>query len=218
MSATPEINRENAQLSTGPKTESGKQRSALNALRHGLTSQIVVMATEDLAAYQRLLKSFHDEYHPKGATEAELVQSLADASWRLNRVAALEANLLTLAAAQAHFPLTEAPTQIQEAMALASCLEAQSKALTNLSLHSQRLARQFERTVVQLRDLQSIRHAHERAALNDLMDIMEMHKSKGRTYHPSEDGFVFSQSEIDRALILRQRDRQARIAYNSASA
>jgi hypothetical protein len=63
-----------------------------------------------------------------------------------------------------------------------------------------------------------IRRAHERAEMYELLNIMEMHKSKGRTYHPSEDGFVFSQPEIDRAITLRKRDRQARIAYNSASA
>jgi hypothetical protein len=34
--ARAEINRATAQHSTGPKTEAGKQRSALNALRHGL--------------------------------------------------------------------------------------------------------------------------------------------------------------------------------------
>jgi hypothetical protein len=33
------INRANSQHSTGPRTESGKQRSSLNALRHGLTAQ-----------------------------------------------------------------------------------------------------------------------------------------------------------------------------------
>src|ERR1700685_2423514 len=91
-----EINRANAQHSTGPKTEAGKKQSSLNALRHGLTGQIVVMPSEDLHAYQLHLNSFTDEYHPKGATESHLVQALADASWRLNRVAALETNLLTL--------------------------------------------------------------------------------------------------------------------------
>lgn len=32
-----EINRANAQHSTGPKTEAGKKQSSLNALRQGLT-------------------------------------------------------------------------------------------------------------------------------------------------------------------------------------
>ena len=37
------INRANAQRSTGPKTEEGKQRSSLNALRHGLTGQTIIL-------------------------------------------------------------------------------------------------------------------------------------------------------------------------------
>ena len=48
--SSPDINRANAQHSTGPKTVAGKQVSSLNALRHGLTSQIVVMPGEALSA------------------------------------------------------------------------------------------------------------------------------------------------------------------------
>jgi hypothetical protein len=176
MSSATEINRANAQHSTGPITEAGKQRSSLNALRHGLTGQLVVMPNEDREAYESHLRSFSAEYEPRGATEAHLVQSLADVSWRLNRVAALETNLLTL---------TFAP------VALVDGVTAQSKALCNLSMHSQRLSRQFERTVAQLRDIQKARRAQEEDQLNDLLDIIEMHKAKGKTYHSSADGFVF---------------------------
>ena len=112
-----EINRANAQNSTGPKTAEGKQRSSLNALRHGQTGQIVVMPTEDLQAYQRHLESFTDEYQPSGATEANLVQALADTSWRLNRVAALETNLLTLGVTHAA-PISDAPQQVRDAMSI----------------------------------------------------------------------------------------------------
>jgi hypothetical protein len=175
MSALPEINRNNAQHSTGPKSEAGKWRSSLNALRHGLTGQVVVMPTEDVAAYRSHVKSFTDEYNPKGATEAQLVQSLADTSWRLNRAASLESDLLTLAAARQPNPLTEAPDEVQAAMAIAAALESQSKALMNLRLHSQRLSRQFERTVTQLRDLQKTRLAAEKDQLNDLVNIIKMH-------------------------------------------
>ncbi|HEV1288082.1 MAG TPA: hypothetical protein VNU44_22340, partial [Bryobacteraceae bacterium] len=200
---------------TGPITEAGKQRSSINALRHGLTGQIVVMPSEDLQAYQRHLAAFADEYHPAGATEAQLVQALADASWRLNRVAALEANILTLAAARQPDPVASAPSQVQEAMALAASYESLSKALASLSLHSQRLSRQFEKTVAQLRDLQKTRLSHESHDMNHLLDIMEMYEEKGEPYDPSEDGFVFTNSQLNRAIRLRNRDRSLTEAYES---
>src|SRR5271163_2464885 len=124
-----EINRANSQHSTGPKTLEGKQKSSLNALRHGLTGQIVVMPTEDLEAYQLHLKSFTDEYHPVGATEAHLVQALADTSWRLNRVAALETNLLLLGSTREFVLLPTSTQQIQDAVSTAAAVETQSKAL-----------------------------------------------------------------------------------------
>jgi hypothetical protein len=93
------------------------------------------MPTEDLLIYQQHHKCFTDEYHPEGATEAHLVQALSDTAWRLNRVAALEANLLTLAASNQPNPFADAPAQVQDAMAIVASLESQSKALANLSLH-----------------------------------------------------------------------------------
>ena len=207
------INRKNSQHSTGPKTEAGKQRSSLNALRHGLTGQIVVMPTEDLAAYQLHLESFADEYHPQGATEANLVQALADTSWRLNRVAALETNLLTLGVTQAS-PIADAPPQVQDAMSIVAALESQSKALANLSMHSQRLSRQFERTVLQLSQLQKARRSQQRQDLDSLIDIMEMSESAGETYDPSTDGFVFSEPQITDRIRTRNRERRAQEAYH----
>jgi hypothetical protein len=148
-----ETNQANAKHSTGPKTKAGKKKSSLNALRHGLTAQLVVMPTEDVDAYVRHLASFNDEYRPVGATESQLVRALADASWRLNRVVALEAHLL------------------------ASPSDDPYKALATLSLHSQRLSRQFEKTVAQLRGLQQTRRAQEK------------HDP------PPNDGFVFSKPQ-----------------------
>lgn len=194
-----EVNRANAQHSTGPKTESGKQRSSLNALRHGLSSKIVVMPNEDLEVYHAHLQSFLDEYQPQGATEAHLVQSLADTSWRQNRIAAIEANVLKFAT-------------------MVVMPENDAKALANLSLHSQRLARQFERTVTQLRDLQKSRRLEQQQDLNTVLDLMEICKSKGETYRPAEDGFVFSPAQITTALRLRNLRRPSENPQKSAAA
>src|SRR5580658_2656503 len=89
------INRANSQHSTGPRTEPGKQRSSLNALRHGLTAQTAVLPTEDPDSYQRHIQQFLDEYQPATATETQLVQEIANTAWRLNRIPFFEAELLS---------------------------------------------------------------------------------------------------------------------------
>src|ERR1700683_3738447 len=89
------INRANSQHSTGPRTDSGKQRSSLNALRHGLTAASPVLPSQDPAAYDPPRRAFFDEYHPATPTETQLVQKLADTSWRLNRIPLLEADLFS---------------------------------------------------------------------------------------------------------------------------
>jgi len=203
MTPTPgraEINRANSQHSTGPRTVIGKENARYNALRHGLTSQMVVMPTEDLEVYQRQLKSFVDEYNPQGATEASLVQALADTAWRLNRIVSIEASLLNLAAIN--------QLDVQPATIVAG-LESQAKSLASLSLHSQRLSRQFERTVAQLHDLQQTRRTQEKQDLNAVLDTMEMYQSKGETYRPSDDGFVFSEQQINQAARTRQLAKAA---------
>ena len=207
MSSSANINRANAQYSTGPTSEAGKHRSSLNALRHGLTGQIVVMPSEDLAAYQRHVKKFTDQYHPADATESQLVQTLADSAWRLNRAAALESNILTLP--------VRGEDAIQDTMAIAAAFEQQSKALANLSLHSQRLSRQFERAVTQLRELQKARRDIEERDMNDLLRILEKHERAGVPYNPSGDGFVFTPAQIHAA---RQKKDRYNKAWNSAKA
>ena len=83
----------------------------------------------------------------------------------------------------------------------------------NLSMHSQRLSRQFERTVIQLRDLQKTRRSQELKGLDSLIDIMEMCESEGETYDRSADGFVFSEQQINEHIRTRNRDRRAEEAY-----
>jgi hypothetical protein len=90
--------RANAVHSTGPRTETGQRRSALNALTNGLTSQTAVLPSEDPAAYQLHCSQFQNEYQPQTPTEIQLVHELADTAWRLNRLPLLEADLFACTA------------------------------------------------------------------------------------------------------------------------
>jgi hypothetical protein len=205
------INRANAEKSTGPRTEAGKQRSKLNALRHGLTGQTVVLPTEDLSAYQRHSKSFLDEYQPQGATETQLTQSLIDTSWRMNRAAAVENNLLSLGIIEHEFDIHTENPQAHAALAMALAFRENSRALSNISIQSQRLVRQFERTLVLLRQLQADRRANEERLLDKAARILKMHKDENLPYEPAEDGFVFSNAQIETFLHRQDRSTQANI-------
>ena len=61
MSATRvriDANRANARLSTGPRTTEGKARSALNALRLGITAKSSVRPGESLDPYQKFTRKY----------------------------------------------------------------------------------------------------------------------------------------------------------------
>jgi hypothetical protein len=93
-----EANRRNAQSSTGPKTEAGKQRSRGNAVRHGLTAQTVIGALEDAKDYMAFEAAIIADYDAQSAVERELVLRLASLMWRLRRATSMETGLLNIQA------------------------------------------------------------------------------------------------------------------------
>src|SRR6476661_11183121 len=66
-------NRLNAQKSTGPRTEEGKQRASLNATRHGLTAQVLTLTSQELQGLQVLIGDFEKQYLPATTQEKHLV-------------------------------------------------------------------------------------------------------------------------------------------------
>ncbi len=84
-------NQRNAQSSTGPKTPEGKQRSAQNATRHGLSSVFAVLPHEDQAAFAQLLEAYRSEFAPKTTHESFMTAQMAESRWRLERTRRFEA-------------------------------------------------------------------------------------------------------------------------------
>jgi hypothetical protein len=87
-------NRLNALKSTGPRTAAGKAKSALNALKHGLTSQSPLLPTEDPAAYNLFAEGYLEELNPQSVEQFNLAQQLITVSWKLNRIPQIEAKVL----------------------------------------------------------------------------------------------------------------------------
>jgi hypothetical protein len=212
-----ETNRANAKHSTGPRTEPGKRRSSLNALRHGLTGHVIVLPSEDHAAYETHTRRLFLDLQPKGALEEQLVQSLTDTSWRINRIAALETSLLALGIHEQSANIETAHPEAHAALAMAAAVREHTRALSNLSMHEHRLSRQFERTLKQLREIQADRCVKEKEQMENAARLLSLHQSEGLPYDPAEDGFVFSNDEIETSLRRTHRIKEANSAYYQAT-
>ena len=91
-----EANRRNALLSTGPRSNDGKQRSSRNALRHGLTAETVIEPIEDAEDYKAFEEAITADYAAETALERELILRLASLLWRLRRATSIETGLLQM--------------------------------------------------------------------------------------------------------------------------
>jgi hypothetical protein len=86
-------NRRNARLSTGPRTPAARARVSLNAVKHGLTGQEVVLPNEDPDEFESLRTGLLADLAPEGDLENALAERIVASSWRLRRVPILEAAL-----------------------------------------------------------------------------------------------------------------------------
>ena len=90
-----EINRRNAQKSTGPRTAEGKERSRFNAVKHGMTARTLVLPGENPEALQRRLDGWAESLKPRNDLEQYLVERAVRVSWQLDRADRAEVARLT---------------------------------------------------------------------------------------------------------------------------
>jgi hypothetical protein len=92
-----EANRQNAQQSTGPRTESGKSNSSRNALTYGLYTRQDYVKPDEREIYRDFCERMLLEMNPDTLVEETLVSEITGASWRLRRCSAVEAELADFA-------------------------------------------------------------------------------------------------------------------------
>src|SRR5947209_4284124 len=90
-------NRRNAKRSTGPKTEAGKARAKLNALKDGSHAKTVipVLPQEDPIELDQRINQWLSDLNPRNDAERDLVTRAANLSWELERARRCETARLT---------------------------------------------------------------------------------------------------------------------------
>jgi hypothetical protein len=135
-------------LSTGPRTEAGKAAIAQNRITHGLAAREFFLITgENPEEFDQLLAEYTAEHQPAGPTEAFLVRELAQAQWKLRRIAEIESGLLDGGGS----PLAE----VFRADA------SESEAILKLSRYENAVRRNWYRALAELR---ALRRESSRAA------------------------------------------------------
>jgi hypothetical protein len=157
-------NRANAQHSTGPRTTIGRSLVSLNAVPTGLPGETVVLSDEDGERYRSLLAKYEKAFLPVGIRERELVQSLIDIRWRLNRIPGLEAALDTYARNLLIQKYAEMDKTAREFFLTVDVYNQNEKQLKNIHFHEARLARRYEKEVAMLTALQAERKAKQEEA------------------------------------------------------
>jgi hypothetical protein len=156
-----DANRINAQKSTGPKTPEGKAKSRRNALQHGLTAKTCMLADEDPDDLLDLTEEIREKFDPQDTDEDFLIERMAKARIRYNRIMPIEASIfnLRLVVDKAPPPLMEAQGETCQ-RAWAYMRDANGgNALSKLSRYETTLLREYDRSRQELEKMQKIRAA-----------------------------------------------------------
>ncbi len=188
-------NIQNAQASTGPRTSEGKQRSAMNAIRHGLFQESPVLPTEDPSVYEAFRSAYFTDFDPQGAIEDTYVKTLADVQWRLNRCTRIEQSILS-------------SDELDGSQQL--------DGLCRFSLYEGRLTRKFNQTLRDLRLAQETRKVAQEAQMKEAIEVAAECKAANQPFIPAEFGFVFSNAEIQARLNRSERLQAGQLRQSAA--
>ena len=90
-------NRKNAQSSTGPKSLIGKRNVRLNALKHGLYAQNLIIRPEHEREIETLQKGLHAQLLPKTAMQKIAFKAVVYCAWQCELAARLDMRALNAA-------------------------------------------------------------------------------------------------------------------------
>jgi hypothetical protein len=211
----------NSKLSTGPSSDAGKQTVSANALDHGLASSKpahVALPGEE-TAFNAHLESYRKAYAPANQPEGDLVRTLAESYWRLERAHKLENALFKLILKQDDYK------DLDPITAQAQAWSDKDTGLQRMALYAQRIQRTAEKTANTLKAMQQERKAAYNQAKEEAMYLTQLSVGSGNSFEPAlhfgaphlHGGFVYSPDEIKLALLRVTRLEEARARFNRAA-
>jgi hypothetical protein len=192
-----EANRRNAQLSTGARTTEGRERSSMNAVKHGYTGQTLHLPASEAEAYKSFSEGFLKEIAPVGTMELDLAYSIMQNRWRKHQLACTESGLYTIGFEQ------HAADGRDESLLRALIFEEKRKDFDRLRRYENAIQRTIVKESAQLEALQTARKTREAEQKKDAIALLTHFTTLGQSWNPAEFGFDLSIEQIQQ---LEQRE------------
>lgn len=145
--------RANGAKSPGPKSTAGKARAAMNALKHGVYAESLLLPNENPADLAHLRAYYFQRFQPMDPVEADLVEVMIVSMWRLRRLSRLDTGILLRefhSARRAVRGFDAMPPDRQAALAALRHLNLNGGAIGALDRQESKLYRHFSRALSDL--------------------------------------------------------------------
>jgi hypothetical protein len=159
-----------------------------------LTGHVTLVSTTDAAPYGQLVLDYQNELQPVGFQESNLVQTLAETTWRIRRAIALESAIFAKGRIEFAKQFVEHNPGIRESLIDVHTFLTYEKQIRGLQLQEARLSRRADKVSAELRSLQQERRKQEALPPRQLQAPAAV----------KLDGFVFSNREIDSQAAQKQ--------------
>ncbi|MDQ2777053.1 MAG: hypothetical protein M3Y57_19345 [Acidobacteriota bacterium] len=193
-------NRANAQWSTGPSSPEGKANSFRNALKTALTGRTVLLPDDGAERYEQHLIAYEKAYGPISERECELVQSLADSTWRIDRIPGIEEAIYVKGCNQFAAEVTDLDPRARLTMLRMHTYLAYERQFRNLQIQEMRLHRLREKLIKEVKELQREREQKEKDELAQAAKLYIAAKTDRKPFDPADHGFEFSTADVEAYL------------------
>ena len=133
------------------------QKSVLMGRRDPVTGQSVLRTETDAETHRRFIAEFVASLKPDGMLEIQLAQKLAQDTWRINRIHAVEENIFALGHSEPYANIKSAHPEIHAAMIQALTFRNDPKLLCYLATYEQKVTKNFHVNLDKFLKLQSLR-------------------------------------------------------------
>ena len=131
------------------------QKSVLMGSRNPVTGQAVLVTETDAESHRKFIAEFVASLKPDGMIEIQLAQRLAQDTWRINRIQAVEENIFALGHSEPYANIKSAHPEIHAAMVQALTFRTDPKLFSYLATYEQKLTKNFHVNFKLLLKLQS---------------------------------------------------------------